>query len=57
METFIDYQNIHLEKLSFDLHEDDRISEDKKIKTTYEKQFMALGEKIKYVRFKFQEKG
>lgn len=56
LETFVDYQNIHFEKLSFDLHEDDRISVDKKIKTTYEKQFMALGEKIKYVRFKFQNK-
>jgi hypothetical protein len=51
----VDYGNIHFKKLSFDLHADDRIEADKKVKTTYEKQFMALGEKIKYVQFLFEE--
>lgn len=55
LETFVEYKNIRLEKLSFDLHDDDRISADKKVKTTYEKQFIALGEKIKYVRFLFEK--
>lgn len=55
LETFVDYGNIHFKKLSFDLHADDRIEADKKVKTTYEKQFMALGEKIKYVQFLFEE--
>ncbi len=55
METFVEYQDIHFHQLSFDLHEDDRISEDKKVKTTYEKQFMGMGEKIKYVSFSFDQ--
>lgn len=54
LETFVAYKNIRFKKLSFDLHADEGISADKKVKTTYEKQFMALGEKIKYVQFSFE---
>jgi tRNA (guanine-N7-)-methyltransferase len=55
LEVFVRQQNIHLHSLSFDLHADDNLPEDFKIKTTYEKQFMEMGIPINYVCFSFQE--
>jgi len=53
LQVFVDQPNIQLKQLSFDLHEDERIQADVKIHTTYEKRFMELGEKIKYVSWQF----
>ncbi len=53
LEVFVRQPDVKLEELSFNLHEDDRIHPDAKIKTHYERQFMEMGEQINYVCFTF----
>lgn len=55
LELFVSQPDIELDLLSFNLHEDNRIPLDAKIKTTYEKAFLKLGEKINYLKFHFNK--
>jgi tRNA (guanine-N7-)-methyltransferase len=55
LEVFVKEQNIHFQKLSFDLHQDPTIGDDTKIITDYERKFMEMGKKINYVQFTFKD--
>lgn len=52
LETLVSEPNVYLNQLSFDLHEDERIAADAKIKTDYERKFMEMGMKINYVNWR-----
>ncbi|MEO0899026.1 MAG: tRNA (guanosine(46)-N7)-methyltransferase TrmB [Bacteroidota bacterium] len=54
LEVFVQEGNIKIHELAFDLHEKENLSEDYKIKTTYEKEFIKMGFPINYVSFSFQ---
>jgi len=53
LEVFVRSGNVALDTLSFDLHNDLRISEEAKYLTQYERMFMADGLPIKYTKFGF----
>lgn len=53
LKVFVEQRNITFDSISFNLHEDEQIPSDVKIKTTYEKAFLKLGEKINYLKFHF----
>lgn len=54
LEVLVEVGNVRLKQLSFDLHQDDRISEDAKILTTYERKFIEMGKTINYVSLQFE---
>lgn len=56
LEVFVAQKNIRLDELSFDLHGAEALPEDYKVKTTYEKEFLAMGLPINFVAFSFLEK-
>ncbi len=53
LEVFVDEKNIRFHHLSFDLHDDERMEDEWKIETTYEKEFREMGKPINYVCFSF----
>lgn len=55
LEVLVAREQLRLCQLSFDLHEDERIHEEAKIKTTYEKQFLEMGLKINYVSWEVND--
>lgn len=54
LEVFIKQDFFTIEELSFDLHENEELPDDLKIKTTYEKKFMDLGFSINYTRLRMK---
>lgn len=52
LEILVRQPHLQLCSLSFDLHEDELIAEEAKIKTAYEEQFLAMGKKINYLSWK-----
>lgn len=54
LEVFVNQKNIRLEELSFDLHQADGLPQDYQLKTTYEKEFIAMGLPINYVSLTFK---
>ena len=56
LEVFVREKGITLTELCFDLHGENSLPEDYKIKTTYEKRFLEMGEKINYTSFHFSDK-
>lgn len=53
LEQFVADKELYLEKLSFDLHADNGINDDAKIRTFYEDKFIKQGNKIKYCQLVF----
>ncbi|MCI4667197.1 MAG: tRNA (guanosine(46)-N7)-methyltransferase TrmB [Bacteroidia bacterium] len=56
LEVFVKKEGVKLDELSFDLHAAEEMPEDYKFKTTYEKEFLAMGLPINYVGFSFVDK-
>ncbi|MEM9935342.1 MAG: tRNA (guanosine(46)-N7)-methyltransferase TrmB [Bacteroidota bacterium] len=53
LEVFVDQADVVITELSFDLHEAEKIHDDARIKTSYEKIFLRMGKKINYLRLAF----
>jgi len=51
--TLVRHGNIRFQELSFDLHEEETLSDDIKIETTYEQAFREMGKKIYYTCWEF----
>jgi len=49
LEVLVNRKRVKLRDLSFDLHGNEQISKEAKVKTTYEKKFIEMGMKINYV--------
>lgn len=54
LEVFAKQEYLAIEELTFDLHENEELPDDYKIKTTYEKKFMDMGFSINYSRLKIK---
>lgn len=54
LEVLVDQPHLRLCQLSFNLHEDERIFEDARFKTTYERKFLDMGEVIHFVKWQAQ---
>lgn len=54
LEVFVRQGNLRMEELTFDLHADDRIDEEVKIMTHYERIFVEEGKMINYTRLAFE---
>lgn len=56
LEVFVREAGLQLKELSFNLHEEERLSEDYKVLTEYEKKFLEMGVEINYVELVFSTK-
>ncbi len=55
LEEMVRKGNVAMQQLTFDLHENEEVHPDTKIKTTYERRFLDMGMKINYVSFRFNQ--
>lgn len=53
LETFVAIPDLHLQYLTFNLHEAEDVPEDWKITTTYERAFLEMGKSINLVQLRF----
>ncbi|MEL6842809.1 MAG: tRNA (guanosine(46)-N7)-methyltransferase TrmB, partial [Bacteroidota bacterium] len=53
LEVFVRQAGLQLKELSFNLHEEERLSDDYKVLTEYEKKFLEMGVEINYVELVF----
>lgn len=55
LEQMVEKGNTRFRELSFDLHEDERIGDDAKIQTDYERKFIGMGKSINYFCAEFKK--